>query len=417
MKDYLSFPPLNVSSAFGDFLYTKRGKKIIDVISSWWCKSLGHGDKRIRDAVYQQSKNFEHVILANTTNDNIQELSKNLCSLTGTDKAFYASDGSTAVEIALKMSIQSHYIDGNFKKNKVAYLKNSYHGENIFIHSISDLGLYNKPFTSLSNKNIKLDKIEYVNSIEEEKKITYWQQIEKKLEKNKDKLASIIIEPIVQGAAGMKIYSPDLLVKLSKWAKKNSVYLIVDEIMTGLGRTGEILASNYAKIEPDFICLMKNLTAGWIPLSVVLTKNSIYQKFYDDYETGKAFMHSNTFSGNSLGVAAALKVLEIYEEENLFARVKKDSHKLINILKNTNEKLNCFKNIRGIGFIAAADLKSDEFNKTRWGYHIYQEAVQLGLLLRPLGDTIYLLPPFNVKESTLEMVNEIIPKAIKKTLK
>lgn len=416
MKDYLSFPPLNISSASGDFLFTKDSKKIIDIVSSWWCKSLGHGNVRIREAVYRQSKKFEHVILANTTNESIQNLSETLCLLCDMDKAFYGSDGSTAVEIALKMSIQAHYVAGNIKKNKVAYLQNSYHGENIFIHSVSDLSLYSKPYADLSKKNIKLDKIEYISNINEKKKLNYWKEIEKKLEKNKERLASIIVEPIVQGAAGMKIYSPNLLSKLSKWAKKNNVYLIVDEVMTGLGRTGKTLASNYAKIKPDFICLMKNLTAGWLPLSVVLTKNKIYQKFYDDYETGKAFMHSNTFSGNALGVAAASEVLKIYKEENLFERVEKDSYKLTDILKNVNEKLNCFENIRGIGFIAAADLKSKIFNKKRWGYEIYQEAVKLGLLLRPLGDTIYLLPPFNVKDSTLEMANEIIPKAIQKTL-
>lgn len=416
MKDYISFPPLNVSSASGDFLITENGQRIIDVVSSWWCKSLGHGNVRIGESIYKQSKKFEHVILANTTNENIQNLSETLCLLCGMDKAFYGSDGSTAVEIALKMSIQANYVDGNVKKNKVAYLQNSYHGENIFIHSVSDLSLYSKPYADLSKKNVKLDKIEYVNNVNEKKKLTYWQEIEKKLEKNKERLASIIVEPIVQGAAGMKIYSPNLLSKLSKWAKKNNVYLIVDEVMTGLGRTGKVLASNYAKIKPDFICLMKNLTAGWLPLSVVLTKNKIYQKFYDDYETGKAFMHSNTFSGNALGVAAALEVLKIYKEDNLFERVEKDSYKLTDILKNVNEKLNCFENIRGIGFIAAADLKSKTFKKKRWGYQIYQEAVKLGLLLRPLGDTIYLLPPFNVKDSTLEMINEIIPKAIQKTL-
>ena len=423
MKDYETFPLISIKKANKSHFITADNQKIIDAISSWWCKSLGHNHPQIKRALWQQTKKFEHVILANTINENIEKLSWKLCQLNPIfDKVFFASEGTTAVEIALKMSLQYHAqntTNPKQKRHKVGYLAGAYHGESVFAFSVSDLDLYTKPFQELYPKNIKISGFPILSGKEDPhwsnwNKTNYWQGIEKQLERHKYQLAAIIVEPILQGAAGMQIHSPLFLKKLRNWTQKNNIHLICDEIMTGLGRTGKALAIDHAGIEPDFVCLMKNLTAGWIPLSCVLTSKKIYRGFYDTYQSGKGFMHSNTFTGNALGVAIALKVLEIYEKEKWFHYTAQNTHKLRSIFIEANQKTGLLKNIRSLGYMAAADLNEVPLKVVpqRWGYRVYQRAIALGVWLRPLGNTLYLLPPYNISERDLATIKEVLPKAI-----
>jgi adenosylmethionine-8-amino-7-oxononanoate aminotransferase len=403
MKDYEEFRPLVIKAAKGSYIELADGKKLLDAISSWWCKSLGHNHPRLKKAIIDQIEKFEHVILANTTHELIVNLSQELTTLMPKlSKVFYAGDGSCAIEIAMKMSLHSRYINGDVKRNRFITLKDSYHGETIGALSVSDIGLYKAPYNTMLFQPYIIDMIPYVHSIYDplwndcsEK----WDMLEKSLETYIDSTTALIVEPIVQGAGGMKIYSKDFLNRLAKWAKKHNIHLIADEIMTGIGRTGKMLACQHAEIIPDFICLAKGLTSGWMPFSAVLTTDDIYNKFYDDFSSGKAFLHSHTYSGNALGVAVALETLNIIKEERLHTR---DINQIM--LKNMCEikdKTGRLKNVRGIGGIVAADLITN--NKTpRLGYLIYQAAIKAGILLRPLGNTIYWLPPLNITDEEIE---------------
>jgi adenosylmethionine---8-amino-7-oxononanoate aminotransferase len=414
MKDYESFKPLLVESAKGSYITLSDGTKIIDAISSWWCKTLGHNHSRLKQALIKQTKKFEHVILANTTNKTLVDFSEKITSLLPSlNKITFASDGSCAVEIALKLSLHAQIIKGNSKKNKFISLANSYHGETAATLSVSDVGIFKDNYKKILFNTLSIQDMPYVNGLKDplwNNCDQYWQKIILFLENHKNNLAAIIVEPIVQGAGGMKIYSQDLLRKIRKWTQENDVYLIADEILTGLGRTGKMLACQHADIEPDFLCLSKGLTAGWIPCSVTLTTNSIYELFYDDYEKGKNFLHSHTHSGNALALAVASETLSILQEQSYCNRAQILEIKMREAFQEISDNTKKIENIRAIGGIVAADLICPK--NTRTGYEIYKIAIKKGALLRPLGNTIYWLPPLNIQDKTLKNLRHITQQAI-----
>ncbi|WP_264435452.1 adenosylmethionine--8-amino-7-oxononanoate transaminase [Coxiella endosymbiont of Dermacentor marginatus] len=417
MKDYEKFKPLVIKSALGSHIELQNGKKLIDAISSWWCKSLGHNHPSLKIALKQQLEKFEHAILANTTHEVIVELSRQLSTLMPPlNKVFYAGDGSCAVEVAMKMSLHSRIITGDKKRTKFIALKNSYHGETAGALSVSDLGLYRSPYTAILFEPFFISEIPYVSnsSVDLWHNCAHqWKVIECSLEPYAEIATAVILEPIVQGAAGMKIYSQDFLSRLSKWTKMHNIHLIADEIMTGIGRTGKMLACEHAQIIPDFVCLSKGLTSGWLPFSTVLTHEEIYNYFYDVYETNKAFLHSHTYSGNALGASVALATLQTIDKENLCEKATALSKILYKNMSIVSEKTGQLVNIRNIGAIVAADLQHDPVYP-RLGYEIYREAVKLGALLRPLGNTIYWLPPLNIECSLIEELRDITINAIKR---
>jgi len=426
MKDYELFPPLQVKEARGAFIYTADGRKIIDAISSWWCKSLGHSHPGIRKAVQSQIKKFEHVIMANTCNETLVELSERLCSLMpGLDKVFYADNGSTAVEVAMKMSLQYNLQTGSQGRNKFLALKNGYHGETILTLAAGDCGAYSKPYRSMMISIPKIAEVPYLSGSDSPEwlkmKDIQWRKAEKFLDKFSGRISAIIFEPVVQGAGGMLVYSPDLLRRLRTWSAGNGVHLIADEIMTGFGRTGKMLACEHAGIVPDFVCLSKGLTAGWGAMSAVLCSNKVYNAFYGDYMNGTSFLHSNTYCGNAISAAAALEALKIYEDEDIVANVARRSCELRRRMEWVASETGALKNVRGVGFIAAADIINPDTGKSfsavrRTGFSFYRNAVELGALLRPLGDTVYFLPPLNTPDKVLDDLAEIAVKALKITV-
>lgn len=415
MKDYESFKPLKVRAAKGAHIELEDGRRIIDAISSWWCKSLGHAHPRLQQALVTQLEKFEHVILANTTNETILALSKKLAGLTQTlDKVMYASDGSCAVEIAMKMSMHTRIILQETQRTQFMALANAYHGETGLALSVSDLGIFRQPYESLLFKSHFLQNIPYVHGPSDplwEDCSAYWPDIEKQLNQHAETLTAIIVEPIVQASAGMLIYSKDFLQRLRIWTRKNNVHLIADEIMTGLGRTGLALACQHAQIEPDFLCLGKGLTAGFLPFSATLTSTDIYHLFYDDYEKGKNFLHSHTHSGNALAASVALECLTVLEEENIYQQVRDKADYLKQLFADISLNTGKLKNVRGIGAVVAADLIVDD-PKQRLGYAVYQRAVELGALLRPLGNTLYWAPPLNIEIEILHRLKAITQAAL-----
>lgn len=421
MKDYLSFPPLIVKKAYGPLIELDDGHCLIDAISSWWCKSLGHNHPRLKKALCSQLDRFEHVIFANSTHEVIVQLSEKLAQLSpGLNKVFYASEGSSAVEIALKMALHAQKIKGYSLRTEFTALQNGYHGETFMALGLSDLGLYRQAYEPRLIQPTFISKLPYVHSRQDplwQDCSDYWPAIERQLENQAKTLAAIIVEPLIQGAGGMLIYSQDFLQRLRKWTQEQGIYLIADEIMTGLGRTGSALACSQANIQADFVCLSKGLTSGWLPMSAVLTHDEIYDLFYADYSIEKNFLHSHTFSGNALAAAVALECLTVLEEENIYLQVQKKETILKSLMQEVADVTKKLTNVRAMGAVVAADLVlSKEQQVQRVGYQIFQEAVKLGAWLRPLGNTLYWLPPLNIDISVLKTLQNITIKAMHKIL-
>ena len=414
MKDYATIQPIVIQKALGSYLYLDDGTQVIDAISSWWCKSLGHGHPQLKQALVKQIEKFEHVMLANTTNEIIVKFAKKITSLTKTlKKIFFAGDGSSVVEIALKMSLQARKNVGDLTRTKYVALKNGYHGETGFALSVSDVGIYKEHFSDLLFTTEYITNIPYVTGSDSSlwhDCSEYWIKIEEQLLPIAASTTAIILEPIIQAAGGMLIYSQDLLRRIRQFTLEHNIHLIADEIMTGIGRTGLAFACNHAKIEPDFMCLSKGLTSGWLAFSVVLTTDNIYNLFYADYATQKAFLHSHTYSGNPLGAALALECLTIIEQDNIYARVQKNESLLKNLMLEIQTETGKIHNVRGIGAMVAADLIT---NKARVGLEFFSRAIQLGAFIRPIGKTLYWTPPLNVDEDTLLKLRDITIEVVK----
>ena len=413
MKDYEDFLPCEVVSASGSYLHLADGRTLIDSGASWWCKAFGHAHPALMSALREQSKHFDHVILANTAQSPAIELAERLATLSpNLNKVFYASDGSCAVEIALKMSVHSRVIT-NDPRRGLAALSGAYHGETMLTLSVSDVGLYKDPYQSLTTPCHFIGPLPMVSGTDDplwHDCSSYWPAIAKQLQPLANTLTALIIEPILQAAGGMQIYSMDLLRRLRQWCDQHGVHLIADEIMTGFGRTGKALALDHAGIQADFVCLGKGLTGGVLPLSAVLTSDAMYALFYDDYATGKAFLHSHTHTGNALACAVGVAAFDLLHENNMLDHIQhigtvmRDS---MADIANTTGKLH---NIRHMGAMVAADIKAP--TTTRAGYHVYQEAVRRGALLRPLGNTLYWCPPLTIGTETLTQLQNITLAAI-----
>lgn len=413
MKDYQDLPPVLITKAKGSYLYKKDGTKIIDAISSWWCKSLGHQHPQIKQAIIDQLHKFEHIIGTNTVSETLATLSQKLSKIQpGLDKVFYAGDGSCAIEVAMKMSLHSRKLLNQKERTHFVSLTNSYHGETLATLSVSDVGLYKDPYHDLCFNCTHLSAIPYVNNSDDllwSDASSMWENIEKQLNKICKKTTAILIEPILQGAGGMKIYSADFLKRLANYAKANDIHIIADEIMTGFGRTGKTLACEHANISPDFICLSKALTGGTLAMSAILTSQAIYDLFYDDYETGKAFLHSNTYGGNALAAAAANASLDIHTNENINQKANKLGAQLHTAMKNIQLELPFIENIRHIGAMVAADIN---LPIDRAGFKLFKEAMENGAFLRPLGNTLYWLPPLNMPLHMVDELTEITLKSL-----
>ncbi|MBY0544912.1 MAG: adenosylmethionine--8-amino-7-oxononanoate transaminase [Gammaproteobacteria bacterium] len=419
MKDFETHPPLLIQSASGAYLRQTDGSMIIDAISSWWCKNLGHGHPAIKKAIAEQLEQFEHVMFGNTTYEIIIQLSEQLTQLLPSlNKVLYASDGSCAVEMALKMSLHSRAIRGEPERNQFMALENSYHGETGLAMAVSDLGIYRKPYQAVLPSMHFLKGIPYVSGKQDplwDDCSSHWPMIAEQLNCIADRLSAIIIEPIVQGAGGMLMYSQDFLRRLRIWTREHGIHLIADEIMTGFYRTGPQLACHHAAIEPDFLCLAKGLTGGFLPLSATLTTHEIYDLFYSDYEKGHTFYHSHTHSGNALAAAAALACLGSMKTELIAEKTNLLEPLLQDLMYQVAEETGCLTNIRQMGGIVAADLiNTKQIN--RLGYKLGQIAMKNGALIRPIGNTFYWLPPLNIEPETLVQLRDITIKSIRQLM-
>ncbi len=421
MKDHEEQPLLEVVSAQGCSIRLADGRELVDGLSSWWCKSLGHGHPEVLAAVSRQMEDFEHVIFAGTTNRSIVELGEELALLDpNLQRCFFADSGSDAVEIAVKMSLQFHAQNGSPKRRQLASLRHGYHGETLLTMALGDCDLYSGPFRGVLPPVLKLENPPHDlgdEAFARPDPETWWQPILTQLNAQADELACVVLEPLIQGAGGMLCLDPELLRRLRLWTEQNGVHLITDEIMNGCGRLGEMLSSHIAGVSPDFAVLSKGLSSGFSPFSTVLTRDAIYEGFYDDYATGRGFLHSNTYCGNAIGVAASLATLRLLRQGDVLVQVREQSPRLRQVLKNVAAATGRLGPVRGRGFVAAADLhqcSGQTWPKgERRAWRICRAAASYGALLRPLGDTLYLMPPLIAGEADFQQLEFALTAAIR----
>ncbi len=408
MKDFERLPLIPIKTAKGIYLEDFDGNRYIDAISSWWVNIFGHQNPYIKNAIKKQLDTLEHIIFAGFTHETIIELSERLISLTPSNltKCFYADNGSSAIEVAIKMSFHYNKNRGLTKPYFVS-LENSYHGETIGALSLGDLGIYKESYEEILIKTIKSEvpKDQSENAAKNAAK-----KLREIFEKDASKISAFVVEPLVQCAGGMQMYSP-LFLKLShELCKEFDIHFIADEIAVGFGRTGTMFACEQAGIKPDFMALSKGITGGYLPLSVVLLEEKMYQSFYCDYNLNKSFLHSHSYTGNALACAAANAVLDIFENENI---LKKNRLKSDYINKKLQKFLNLknVESIRQTGMIAAITMKGYD-PKERVGLRVYEYGLKHGVLLRPLGNVIYFMPPYIITEKEIDKMMDTAYEAI-----
>jgi len=410
MKDHETLPLIPIKKAHGVYLEDFEGNIYIDAISSWWVNMFGHTNRYINDKIKEQLDTLEHVILAGFTHEQVVKLSERLVKLTpqGLEKCFYSDNGSSAVEVALKMSYHAHLNDGKKDKNIFVSLTNSYHGETIGALSVGDVELYKDTYEPLLLKTIQTP---VPKDMSKKSAIEASIEFENLCKEKSHEISAIIVEPLIQGAGYMHMYHPHFLVLLRDICNRYNVHLIADEVMVGFGRTGELFACNKAKITPDFIVLSKGLTGGYLPLSVVVTTNDIYAKFYCDYSEHKAFLHSHSYTGNALACSAANATLDIFENDNIIEENRVKAKYMAKKL----EKFNTLSNVastRQTGMVLAIELKGYK-SEERIGLKIYQYGLKNGVLLRPLGHIIYFMPPYIITNDEIDKMMDTAYNAIK----
>ena len=416
MKHYERYPLLPIASGSGIWLFDREKKRYLDAISSWWVNLFGHCNPRISAAISDQLGKLEHVMLAGFTHEPVVQLSERLRGIApkGLGHCFYASDGASATEIALKMSAHYWRNSGKPEKSQFISLKSGYHGETLGALSVTDVALFRTAYGALIRQQATVPSPDWRKAAAGESASAYALRcadaLERHLQRHHVHLAAFIIEPLVQGAAGMAMYHPIYLRRARQLCAEYEVHLIADEIAVGMGRTGTMFACEQAPafstdsrdgngITPDFLCLSKGITGGYLPLSVVMTREEIYQSFYRD-EMASGFLHSHSYTGNPLACRAALAVLDIFAQDDVLgANLGKSAY--LNRIADPLREHPSVRNWRNTGMIWAFDVDTPPRD---FALRCFSLALENELLLRPIGDTIYFMPPYIIDESEMDLL-------------
>jgi adenosylmethionine-8-amino-7-oxononanoate transaminase len=412
MKEYLKEDPLVIEDSDGVYLIDSDGNRYIDGVSSLWVNIHGHKVSKINKAIKNQVDKIAHSTLLGVTNPSASLLAKKLIDISpvGLKKVFYSGDGASAVEVALKMAFQYWLIKGKKRKKNFVCLKDGYHGDTLGAVSVGGIDVFHSTFKPLLFKSYKIPSYDSSDNT-----IT---RLESILIKKADTIAALIMEPYVQAAGGIKVAKKGYLKKIQKLCKKFDILLILDEVATGFGRTGEMFACDHDNVTPDILVLGKGLTGGYLPLSATITTNDIFETFLGEHEELKAFFHGHSYSGNPLACSAAIANLEIFEEEQTIKKAKK-------VIEIFEEELKEFSglehvsSVRNKGLMAGIDLKKNvkkninyKYNE-RIGKKICDIAKKDGVLIRPLGDTIVIMPPVSINQKELKKLTRTIYRSIK----
>jgi len=423
MKDHEQLPVIPIRRGEGVWLEDFDGKRYIDAVSSWWVNVFGHANPRINQRIKDQLDQLEHVMLAGFSHQPVVELSERLVALTppGLERVFYTDNGSTGIEVALKMSFHYWRNSGQPAKQRFVTLTNSYHGETVAAMSVGDVALFTDTYKPLLLDTFKVPSPDCYLRPEgmswEEHSRNMFAHMERTLAEHHREIAAVIVEPLIQGAGGMRMYHPIYLKLLREACDRHDVHLIHDEIAVGFGRTGTMFACEQAGITPDFLCLSKALTGGYLPMAAVLTTDKLYQAFYDDYSTLRAFLHSHTYTGNPLACAAALATLDIFEQDNVIEANKALAARMATATAHLVDHPHVAE-VRQTGMALAIEMVADKARKTpypwqeRRGLKIYEHALQRGALLRPLGSVVYFLPPYTITEEQIDLLAQIATEGI-----
>jgi adenosylmethionine-8-amino-7-oxononanoate aminotransferase len=405
MKRHETLPLVPIARGEGVWLYDFDGKRYLDTVSSWWVNLFGHCNPRINAAITDQLGKLEHVMLAGFTHEPVVQLSERLRALapTGLGHCFYGSDGASATEIALKMSAHYWRNSGKPQKTQFISLQNSYHGETLGALSVTDVALFRDAYGALIRQNATVPTPDWRSAAAGESAEAFAlrcaAKLEAHLEQHHDQLAAFIVEPLVQGAAGMAMYHAAYLSRARELCSRYGVHLIADEIAVGMGRTGTLFACEQAGIKPDFLLLSKGITGGYLPLSIVMTTDVIYRAFYAD-ETTRGFLHSHSYTGNPLACRAALATLDIFAQDDAIA-ANRNKAAFFNRIAQPLRDHPKVKDFRNTGMIWAFEVETPHAD---FAQRCFSLGLQQELLLRPMGNTVYFMPPYVIGEGEMQML-------------
>jgi len=411
--------PLPVIRGEKEYLFLEDGTRLIDGISSWWVTLHGHSHPKIAEAIASQAKTLEQVIFAGFVHEPAAKLSKRLSELwqNHLTRSFFSDDGSTAVEVALKMSIQSRVNQGNKKRNQIIALEHAYHGDTLGAMSVGERSVWTAPFNSLLFEVVRMPSpVAESGPSGEEHKQYCLDSLMSYLEFHHESVSAIIVEPLVHGASGMLMWAPGALFEIRRLTSKYGIHLIADEIMTGFGRTGKWFACNHENVMPDIVCLSKGLTGGFLPMSITMCTEEIYGQFLSD-DRLKAFFHGHSYTANPIACATANASLDVFEEERTL-------DKIAAIESLHQSRLNEYQNhplvadARIQGTIFAVEIKNPDGGYfSAIGPKLYDFYLEKGVLLRPLGNTVYILPPYCISIENLGKIHDLILESLDWILK
>lgn len=414
MKHHEQWPLVPIARGEGVWLYDMEGRRYLDAVSSWWTNLFGHANPRINAVLKQQLDTLEHAMLAGFTHQPVIELSERLRALTGLGHAFYASDGASAVEIALKMSFHYWRNAGHPRKQHFISLQGSYHGETIGALSVTDVAIFRDAYAPLVRNNLLVPAPNQMDTTRCGEDGCCSECVEPALValralllQRADEIAALIVEPLVQGANGMRMYHADYLRGARRLCDEYRVHFICDEIMTGFGRTGTMFAHEQAGIKPDLLCLSKGISGGYLPLSVTLCTDDIYAAFYDDDAT-RGFLHSHSYTGNALACRAACTVLDIFEQDDVI-RANAAKRQRFNTTAAPLKTHSRVRGFRNLGMIWAFDVDT---RRSDFARAAFAEALKHELLLRPIGNTVYFMPPYVTTDAEFAHIVEAALKTI-----
>jgi len=425
MKDHEQLPLIPIRCGRGAWLEDYSGQRYLDAISSWWVNLFGHANERINAAVRAQLEELEQVILAGFTHEPVIALSEALSAIApaGLTRCFYADNGSSAVEVAVKMSFHYWRNVGRTAKRRFITLSNSYHGETLGALAVGNVDLYKEIYRPLLMEVITVPSPDcFARGPGEswaEHSRRKFAHMEAALAQHAHEACAVIVEPLVQCAGGMRMYDPVYLTLLREACDRHQVHLIADEIAVGFGRTGTMFACEQAGIRPDFMCLSKGLTGGYLPLSTVMTTEAVYAAFYDEYVKLKAFLHSHSFTGNPLACAAALASLAIFRDDQVLERNRALAARMGERARALGDHPHVAE-VRQRGMIVAIELAANKARREpypwaeRRGLTIYRHALTRGVLLRPIDNVVYFMPPYVITPEEIDLMVEVAREGIER---